>query len=217
MKGRKEGLVLVMNETCAYEELIDELKEKLSIGRQKYENGPITSVKVLVGNRYLSESQKQELTDVIRSFDHLDVGSIDSNVLTRAEFEEQKERERVNRVSRIIRSGQILSVKGDLLLIGDVNPGGTVSATGNVYILGALRGIACCGVSGSDDAIIVAAVMQPSQLRIGRRVSRTEEAPSEELRDDHILECAFVDRQLDKIIVDRLQTVMRQRQIMKNF
>ena len=44
-------------------------------------------------------------------------------------------------VARIIRSGQVLQVAGDLLLIGDVNPGGTVIAGGNIFIMGALKGL----------------------------------------------------------------------------
>ncbi|TGA99487.1 septum site-determining protein MinC [Sporolactobacillus shoreae] len=210
MKGRKDGLVLVMDEMCAYDALIDELKEKLSVNRHFYKEGPMISVKVQTGNRYISESQRSELVAVIRSYDHLQVESIESNVMTSEEFENKRIRERLTPITRIVRSGQVLSVEGNLLLIGDVNPGGTVSATGNVYILGALRGIACAGSSENESrSVIVASIMKPTQLRIGGRISRTEEEPMDELKNDHILECAYADPSLDKIVIDRLQTVLK--------
>ncbi|WP_100488714.1 septum site-determining protein MinC [Sporolactobacillus pectinivorans] len=214
MKGRKDGLVLVMDETCAYDALIDELKEKLSVNRHLYKDGPIISVKVQTGNRYISESQRSELIDVVRSFDRLQVESIESNVMTVKEFEKKRVKERLVSVARVVRSGQVLCIEGNLLLIGDVNPGGTVSATGNVYVLGALRGIACAGTSDDEkNAVIIASIMKPTQLRIGKRISRTEEEPMDELKNDHVLECAYADPSLDKIVIDRLQTVLKQRDL----
>ena len=43
-----------------------------------------------------------------------------------------------------------IKVPGDLLLIGDVNPGGTVMAGGNIFIMGSLKGIAHAGCYGND-------------------------------------------------------------------
>ncbi|GGL41232.1 septum site-determining protein MinC [Sporolactobacillus putidus] len=210
MKGRKDGLVLVMDDTCAYEALLHELKEKLSVNQQLYKEGPVTSVKVQVGNRYISESQRSELMAIIRSFDHLKVDDIWSNVLTREEFETEKSKEKIVSVARIIRSGQVLSVEGDLLLIGDVNPGGVVSATGNIFVLGALRGIASAGTPGNEqNSVIAASIMKPTQLKIGRIISRTAEEPANEMKNDHVLECAYVDLSVGKIVIDRLQAVLK--------
>lgn len=214
MKGRKDGLVLVMDETCTYDSLLQELKEKLSVNQHLYKEGPLTSVKVQVGNRYISETQRSELMTIIRSFDHLKVDKIESNVMTREEFETEKSREKLVSVARMIRSGQVFSVEGDLLLIGDVNPGGIVSATGNIYVLGALRGIASAGTPGNkQDAVIAASVMKPTQLKIGGIISRTEEEPVDEMKNDHVLECAYVDLAIGKIVIDRLHTVLKKDQM----
>ena len=61
---------------------------------------------------------------------------------------------------------------GDLLLIGDVNPGGTVIAGGNIFIMGALKGFAHAGCYGNDQAVIAASSMKPSQLRISDCLNR---------------------------------------------
>ena len=75
-------------------------------------------------------------------------------------------------VSRIVRSGQVLKVPGDLLLIGDVNPGGTVMAGGNIFVMGILKGIAHAGCNGNEEAVIAASSLKPSQLRIGEHINR---------------------------------------------
>ncbi len=68
--------------------------------------------------------------------------SIESDVITKAEAIAWKEETEIVPISKIVRSGQVLHVKGNLLLIGDVNPGGTVIAGGNIFVVGSLRGIA---------------------------------------------------------------------------
>ena len=50
-----------------------------------------------------------------------------------------KDEHQVTTVNRVIRSGQILEVPGDLLLIGDVNPDGTVRAGGSIYHYGTIK------------------------------------------------------------------------------
>ena len=44
-----------------------------------------------------------------------------------------------------VRSGEYLDSPGDLLILGDVNPGAKVSAEGNIIIWGRLLGIAHAG------------------------------------------------------------------------
>ena len=45
-----------------------------------------------------------------------------------------------------IRSGMKIQYNGNLVIIGDVNPGAEVIATGNIIVMGALRGIAHGGI-----------------------------------------------------------------------
>src|SRR5690606_18406440 len=108
---------------------------------------------------------------------------------------------------RVVRSGQVLQVKGDVLLIGDVNPGGKIASTGDVYVLGRLKGIAHAGVNGNKQAIIAASYMKPTQLRIANHISRAPDYES----DGVYMECGFVDSEQDKIMIDRLQQLTRKR------
>lgn len=211
LMGKKDGFVLAIDDTCAFDALIGELKQKLSQNQSLYHEGPTITVRVQAGNRYLKSEQREELTRVICSFHHLKVAAIESNVMTQQEFEDKRAREQLVSVNKVVRSGQVLSIRGNLLLIGDVNPGGTVSATGSVYVFGALRGIACAGTERNDQkSVIAASIMEPAQLRIGDRISRTDENQRDELRDDHFLECAYVDPAVDKIVIDKLRRLQLQ-------
>jgi septum site-determining protein MinC len=208
IKGTKEGLVLHLDDSCSYEELKRELDNKLSANSRTQDERQLTSVKVEMGNRYLTEAQREELKDLIRQKKNFVVDDIESNVITKEEVERLMAKTEVMTVSRIIRSGQVLEVPGDLLLVGDVNPGGTVIAGGNIFIMGTLKGMAHAGCFGNNEAVIAASSMKPSQLRISDCLNRAPDSTqSNEKRE---MECAYIDENRH-IIVDRLQVLIQLR------
>ena len=71
-----------------------------------------------------------------------------------------------------LRSGDHIETRGHLLIVGDVNPGGSASADGDVYVWGRLRGRAHAGRQGNGNARIVALQLRPLQLRIAELVAR---------------------------------------------
>tara|TARA_B100000459_G_C8561235_1_gene194099 strand:- start:42 stop:695 length:654 start_codon:yes stop_codon:yes gene_type:complete len=71
-----------------------------------------------------------------------------------------------------VRSGEYIESAGDLLILGDVNPGAKVSAEGNIIIWGRLLGIAHAGSKGNSDATISALQLRPLQIRIGKKIAR---------------------------------------------
>ena len=71
-----------------------------------------------------------------------------------------------------VRSGEYLESPGDLLILGDVNPGAKVSAEGNIIIWGRLLGIAHAGNKGNSKATISALQLRPVQLRIAKKIAR---------------------------------------------
>ena len=59
------------------------------------------------------------------------------------------------------------------MVIGDVNSGAEVIATGNIVILGALRGIAEAGSNGNKKAFVAAYKLNPELLKIGNIIGRS--------------------------------------------
>lgn len=65
-----------------------------------------------------------------------------------------------------LRSGQTLSYDGNVVLIGDANPGSEIIAKGDITVWGVLGGIAHAGARGNDWAKIRALKINAIQLRI---------------------------------------------------
>ena len=72
-----------------------------------------------------------------------------------------------------VRGGQSVHSPRSLVVLGSVNPGGSVSALGNIYVVGNLSGVAHAGLNGAEDAWIYARAMNPLQLRIGEHLARS--------------------------------------------
>ncbi|KAB3531439.1 septum site-determining protein MinC [Alkaliphilus serpentinus] len=72
-----------------------------------------------------------------------------------------------------LRSGQRINYPGNLVVLGDVNPGAEVIAQGNIIIMGSLRGIAHAGSNGNKEACVAAFYLAPTQLRIADIIARS--------------------------------------------
>ena len=196
IKGKKDGLFFHLDDQCDFSDLLQELRHKLETTHQKILSGPIAHVHVRLGKRRITDEQKDEILQVIASRGNLIVKSIISD------------EDHLNNGSRklriykgMVRSGQTLIFDGSVLFIGDVNPGGSVICTGDIYVMGSLRGMAHAGSNGDEQAVIIASHMRPTQLRIANVISRP---PDEwDLEADAYMEFAYLEQgkmEIDKLI-----------------
>ncbi len=70
-----------------------------------------------------------------------------------------------------LRSGQSISVHGHIVVVGDVNAGAELVATGDIIVWGSLMGVAHAGAEGDDNAAVFALRLEPMQLRISRSIA----------------------------------------------
>ncbi|UOQ46251.1 septum site-determining protein MinC [Halobacillus salinarum] len=211
IKGTRDGLTLHLDDECTFEAILGELKKKLAFNGLNEEQ-PLIRLTIHLGRRYLDHEQKETLKSLIREKQNLVVENIESEVISKQEALEWKENTDINPLVKTVRSGQVIDIRGDLLLIGDVNPGGKVSATGNIYVLGSLRGIAHAGVQGDQGAVIIASYMQPNQLRIADQMSRAPDYESEGV----YMECGCID-ETGKIRIEPLQEIIKKRPDLASF
>ncbi|UCZ52086.1 septum site-determining protein MinC [Bacillus shivajii] len=210
IKGTKDGLTFILNDQCTFEMLIEELEEKLSERSNMAEQGNgSVRVKLVTGNRYLNQSHIQELETILIEHIQAEIDTIESDVITKEEAERLRKNLEVTRLVKVVRSGQVFQVEGDLLLLGDVNPGGTIKATGNIFVMGALRGAAHAGVNGNKQAVICAASMSPTQLKIADILRRSPEKEEEE--KEQAMECAFVSEEENEMQLDKVQRLIQLR------
>jgi septum site-determining protein MinC len=70
------------------------------------------------------------------------------------------------------RSGTEIRHGGTVILMGDLNAGGSIIADGDIIVLGRLRGFVHAGASGNQKSVIMALQMEPTLIRIADQVAR---------------------------------------------
>jgi len=174
IKGNKEGLnvVISMNTFRDFEEMLEMLIDKLSKGKMFYKG---CTLKLTTELKYISEKDLRKLKDVL----------FDEFLIKDCIFEDKEDKStkvfsgiyegRTKFIRQTVRGGQSINYPGNVVIIGDVNPGAEVFAGGNVIVLGTLRGHVFAGSGGNDKAIIAAFSLQPEILQISDIVTRSPE------------------------------------------
>jgi septum site-determining protein MinC len=177
IKGSKGGLRLELDESAAWAELLDALRDQLGQAANFF-NG--AQVMVDIGERALAEEQLSALLELMRQHglrpDSLASTARESRNAARAagiaarpinrEVAGGEERGEAAFVQRTIRSGQVVRHYGHITILGDLNAGGEIIAGGNVVVWGRLRGTVHAGALGDRSALICALELAPTQLRI---------------------------------------------------
>jgi septum site-determining protein MinC len=69
-------------------------------------------------------------------------------------------------VSKTLRSGARIEYSGNVVVLGDVNPGAEIVAEGSVIVWGRLRGAVHAGSKGDESAVICALDLFPIRLQV---------------------------------------------------
>lgn len=185
IKGGKEGLRLVLDETAPWDDVLDELHDRFSRGTEFFNGAQIT---VDTGERALGE---EDLADLLALMGEHGLqpstlatstregrnAARASGIATRpaarsAPPPAQNDADAGLFIQRTLRSGQVLRHHGNVTLIGDVNPGAEVIAGGSIVVWGRLRGTAHAGALGDTGAFVSALELAPTLLRIAEAMAR---------------------------------------------
>lgn len=162
-KGSKDGLFIYLNKNFEFKALKDELIQKLDSAKIFFKGAQVKGIR----GKKLNNTEREELKKII----HSKCG------MTMIENKREKERSEDTKFIRsTIRSGQRIEEKGNIVIIGDVNPGAEIVAAGNIIVMGSLRGVAHAGRNGKKDAIVAAFNLEPTQLRIADIIARAPDS-----------------------------------------
>lgn len=191
LKSTQEGLEFWISDGDSYSKIKRELADTLGANRDFYRG---THLPANFFGWEFTDLQKRELSaflgreygiyrvhfsdDASQEEPQRQIKRRGRRVASRAE-EEIQEQEAIAPESvqgsmflpKTIRSGQRIECQGDVVIVGDVNPGAEIIATGNIAVFGKLRGLAHAGASGRQDVIIVANYLVPQQIRIGGKIA----------------------------------------------
>lgn len=183
------GIIICLNSQDSFPALKQQLSEQL-----ENLDDLLVGVQVVldVGQRKLSKKETQELKNFLLEHGlHLkklvsrgksvdisgNKGQVEVVSTPTARFSNQEigSLEETILIKRTIRSGQKVFFPGNIVVLGDVNPGAEVIAGGNVLVMGSMRGMAHAGALGSEEAVVAAFRLNPTQLRIAHHITRPPE------------------------------------------
>lgn len=211
-KGSVNGLIVIIKEEEDFEQVYDQMEKKIA-SAGKFFKGAVLSVKYR--GRKLSKEEEEKVYELLvnKSGAEIKDFSEDTEVSSKpvASSENHQHKfelknyffkginEGITKFHKgTLRSGQLVSFDGNLVIIGDVNPGAEVVATGNVVVMGSLRGIVHAGADGNKDAVVVAFNLHPVQLRIADVITRSPD--EKETKGIMVPELAFVKD--DKVYIE---------------
>ncbi len=177
-------------------EIWQQLKQRLKAGERFWQ--PKTEVQLVAFDRLLDTRQLQEIAEALLEVE-LQLTTVQTSrrqtavaAVTVGYSVEQKSAlttlnktptEKVQSlaeplyVQMTVRSGVEIRHPGTVILLGDLNPGGSVIADGDILVWGRLRGVVHAGAKGNSKSVIMSLQMEPTLIRIADRVARGPEKP----------------------------------------
>lgn len=182
IKGNKNGIVVVLDDSMDFAQLADKVAGKFA-DSAKFLGSCKTAV--AFEGRNLSGEEELQLAEIISNNTNLEIVCILSNDSQKNIGYEQAVTESIKEAASNtakfykgnLRSGQVLEMENSIIVIGDVNPGASVVSNGNILILGALKGIAHAGALGNRNAFVFALEMNPMQIHIADVIARSPDNP----------------------------------------
>lgn len=178
IKGNKSGIILVLDKEIDFLALKKDIAEKFQESRKFLGNA---SMAITFEGRRLSIEEQRQVLDIISENSDLKIVCIvDQDEEKEKIFKKRLEEKLMETDSNSgqffkgnLRSGQVAEFETSVIIIGDVNSGAKVISKGNIIILGTLKGNVCAGVSGNENAFVLALDMQPIQIRIADIIARS--------------------------------------------
>lgn len=194
-KGVKEGLVLKINPDSSFEEIIDTLVLKSKNKNSLLENSNLVGI----SGKVLSYENKAELEKLLINLFKINVLSLEKFSYN-SEIKTKCKNDTIF-VENTLRSGMEIESEGNIVVLGDVNPGAVLKAKGNIIVLGKLRGIAHAGIDGDNGAFISANILLPNQIRISNTISRSPDNNSI-LNEEYLPEKAYLSE--NRIVIEKI-------------
>lgn len=184
--------------SLTWNEISQHIRQRLNSGERLWQ--PETTVHLIARDRLLDGRQLQEIGDALADV-QLRLKRVYTSRRQTAvaaatagySVEQQSSIAQINQPSEApqalaeplylqttLRSGGDVKHNGTVIILGDLNPGSSVVADGDILVWGRLRGLAHAGAKGNARCLIMALQMEPTQLRIADFVARPPETPPAE-------------------------------------
>lgn len=186
IKSNKYGIHLILEKEISFQSLLDAIIEKFKESEKFFKGAKLA---ISFEGRNLTPEQESAIIDAITANTSIEILCIVDDNPEHEEYIRQQievcqaavQQPYVDGGTQFyrgtLRSGQVLESEAGIVVVGDVNPGATVSAYGSIVVLGAVKGNVYAGLGGDDSSFIVALDMDPIQIRIGNILAKSPDKP----------------------------------------
>lgn len=194
-KGHKDRITIIFNGDKNFDKLQKEFEKKLDDAKNFFN----TKKKTLIEFQGINLSKEQSLQLLNSISNKTGIQSslfIPEKKIDTSQINPDEMKTTLHKNS--LRSGQFIHYEGNVIILGDVNPGAEIIAYGNVIVMGTIKGLVHAGCNGNKNCIISALSLLPVQLRIANIITR--------LPDNEIVtkpSYAYIDD--DKLYISPLQ------------
>lgn len=196
-KVAKDGIVLTLNPESKFRDILNALKDHVQTATNFYAGADLF---INISENSFKIDQLNEIVNVARGYKDVKNVIFTSDMIKKETIEVSDDGDTAL-INRTLRSGQKVKRSGNVVIIGDINPGAEVIAGGNIIVFGKIRGVVHAGMKGSNDASVIALRLEPTQLRISKKIARPPEgaAKSNEIKPER----AFI--QDGQIMVEKFE------------
>lgn len=174
IKSYQNGISLLLDKECPFEELMEEIAFKFSESRSFFGN---TKMALSMDGRILNAGEELRILNAIKE-------NSDVKIICIVGKDEETNKRYMKALDEIdqrlpkgesdgqfyrgtLKNNQVLETEQSIVILGDVYPGSAIISTKNIIVLGGLYGEAYAGGSGREGHYIVALEMEPERLKIG--------------------------------------------------
>ncbi|WP_283678604.1 septum site-determining protein MinC [Lentilactobacillus sp. Marseille-Q4993] len=180
LKGTKDGYEIILNDKAEYDEIFKSLTKLLD--NLKTQTASTTPQKIAfeiqTQRRLFNAQERSEIEQIFSKYSDFSIHKINSDVVTKEESAQIIDQKTVHVIDRVIRNGQEVNVTGDVLFLGKVHEGGKLLVTGNLYVIGEVKGIIQAGFPNVEDKMIFGDVHNAQQIRIGEQFEILDDTKS---------------------------------------
>ncbi len=142
-KGTKDGVTVLFDADAPFEELCQQLEKKVEEAGKFFDN---VKTSLAFKGRSFSDEEEETLFQIITEHTSMQITFLktENNELKQLSDLLEKEMSPHNLTKfhkGSLRNGQKIEFDGSLVIVGDVNPGAEIKASGNIIVLGQLKGM----------------------------------------------------------------------------
>jgi len=175
-KGATNGINIWLDEHSDMDALKEALRAKTLEAKTFFEDAETA---ITFSGRPLSKDEESELLNIVNKETNLSISVVEPAAmapesggaaslfgLAPPSAVQSRNEQLTYYYEGALRNGQSIRYNGSVVVLGDANPGSEIIASGNIIVMGAIKGLVHAGCAGDPYSYVCALRLTPTQLRI---------------------------------------------------